>query len=86
MLRTRYASAAMDSQTLHEEPNGRPGPVRLTLTVEEAAVLLGISRNSAYEAVRRGEIPSVRIGGRIVIPRRRFLDWLGADDDDPARA
>ena len=82
----RYASAAMDSPTLQEEPRGRSGPARLTLTVEEAAALLGISRNSAYEAVRRGEIPSVRIGGRIVIPRRRFLDWLGAGDDDPARA
>ena len=76
----------MDSPTLQEEPGGRPSPARLTLTVEEAAALLGISRNSAYEAVRRGEIPSVRIGGRIVIPRRRFLDWLGAGDDDPARA
>ena len=76
----------MDSPTLQEEPGGRSGPARLTLTVEEAAVLLGISRNSAYEAVRRGEIPSVRIGGRIVIPRRRFLVWLGAGDDDPARA
>ncbi len=63
-----------------------PQAVRLTITVEEAAAHLGISRNSAYEAVRRGEIPSVRIGGRIVIPRRRFLDWLGAGDDDPARA
>ena len=76
----------MDSPTLHDEPKGRLSPARLTLTVEEAAALLGISRNSAYEAVRRGEIPSVRIGGRIVIPRHRFLDWLGAGDDDPARA
>jgi excisionase family DNA binding protein len=69
----RYTSVAMDSPTLQGEPGGRPSPTRLTLTVEEAAALLGISRNSAYEAVRRGEIPSVRIGGRIVIPRRRFL-------------
>ena len=60
--------------------------VRLTITVEEAAAHLGISRNSVYEAVRRGEIPSVRIGGRIVIPRRRFLDWLGEAGDDPGRA
>jgi excisionase family DNA binding protein len=76
----------MDSPTLQEEPGGRPGPVRLTLTVEEAAAHLGISRNSAYEAVRRGEIPSVRIGGRIVIPRRRFLEWLGADIEGPVGA
>jgi excisionase family DNA binding protein len=42
---------------------------RLTLTVEEAAEILGISRSSAYEAVGRGEIPSLRFGKRIVIPR-----------------
>ncbi|MGO9583574.1 MAG: helix-turn-helix domain-containing protein [Acidimicrobiales bacterium] len=34
-------------------------PGRLTLTAEEAAALLGISRAFAYEAVRRGEIPSI---------------------------
>ncbi len=42
---------------------------RKTYTVEEAAERLGISRNSAYEAVRRGEIPSLRIGRRVLIPR-----------------
>jgi excisionase family DNA binding protein len=45
---------------------------RLTFTVEEAANLLGISRNTAYEAVRRGEIPIIRIGRRILIPRNRL--------------
>ena len=39
-----------------------------TLTVEEAARQLGISRASAYEGVRTGQIPSVRIGKRILIP------------------
>ena len=43
---------------------------RLTLTVEEAARLLGISRALAYELVRDGEIPSLRLRRRIVIPRR----------------
>jgi excisionase family DNA binding protein len=48
---------------------------RLTLTVEEAARLLGISRALAYELVARGEIPSLRLGRRIVIPRHA-LDVL----------
>lgn len=43
---------------------------RLTLTVEEAARLLGISRSLAYELVRDGEIPSLRLRRRIVVPRR----------------
>jgi excisionase family DNA binding protein len=45
------------------------GPDRLTLTVEEAAATLGISRASAYEGVRRGEIPAIRIGRRVLVPR-----------------
>ncbi len=43
---------------------------RLTLTVEEAARLLGISRALGYELVARGELPSIRLGRRIVVPRR----------------
>ena len=42
---------------------------RLTMTVEEAAAALGISRAFAYEAVTRNEILHVRIGRRILIPR-----------------
>ena len=42
---------------------------RQTLDVEEAAAILGISRSAAYQAVSAGEIPSIRFGRRIVIPR-----------------
>jgi excisionase family DNA binding protein len=53
---------------------------RQTLTVEEAARVLGISRSSAYGAARRGELPIVRIGRRYVVPRaalERLLDHDG---------
>lgn len=43
---------------------------RLTMTVDEAAAALGISRNLAYELVERGELPSVRLGRRLVVPKR----------------
>ena len=39
-----------------------------TLTVPEAAKLLGISRGSAYEAAKTGELPVVRIGKRLLVP------------------
>ena len=42
---------------------------RLTVTVEEAARMLGISRNSAFEAARRGDIPTLRIGRRLLVPK-----------------
>ena len=41
----------------------------LTVTVTEAAKLLGISRSSVYEAVQRGEIPVLTIGHRKLVPR-----------------
>ena len=42
---------------------------RLTLTVGEAAKLLRLSRAFTYELVARGELPSLRFGRRVVIPR-----------------
>lgn len=42
---------------------------KLTMTVEETALVLGLSRNSCYQAVEAGSIPSIRIGKRILIPR-----------------
>ena len=41
----------------------------LTLTVEEAGVLLGLARNAAYQGVNCGQIPSIRIGRRLLVPR-----------------
>ena len=42
---------------------------KLTYTVTEVAELLGISRTSAYECVHRGEIPSLRLGRRLLVTR-----------------
>jgi excisionase family DNA binding protein len=52
---------------------------RITLTVEEVASLLGLGRTAAYEAARRGQIPSRRLGRRVVVPVPALLTWLGAD-------
>jgi excisionase family DNA binding protein len=41
---------------------------RDTLTVKEAGTILGLGRTLAYEAVKRGEIPTIRVGGRILVP------------------
>jgi excisionase family DNA binding protein len=45
---------------------------RVTYSVPEVAQLLGISRNSAYEAIKRGEIPVIRFGTRIIVPKPAF--------------
>lgn len=56
-----------------------PADARETYTVEEAAAVLGISRGSAYAAVNRGEIPSVRINRRLLVPRGRLHQLLNAE-------
>lgn len=52
---------------------------RLTLTVSETAELLGISRSTAYEYVRTGELPSVILGRRVLIPRHRLQRLLDGE-------
>ena len=47
-----------------------------TITVERAGQLLGISRGLAYDLVRRGEIPSIRLGRRVVVPVTAIDDIL----------
>lgn len=51
---------------------------RATVTVEEMATIVGLGRTGAYEAVRRKDIPSRRVNGRIVIPVPELIRWLGA--------
>jgi excisionase family DNA binding protein len=44
----------------------------LTFTVPEAGRKLGLSRNAAYDAAKRGEIPTIRFGHRLVVPKVAF--------------
>jgi len=53
---------------MHEE--------RLTLTVEECAKVLGIGRQLAYDRVKTGEIPVIKVGRRLLVPRRALEKLL----------
>jgi len=46
------------------------------LRVEEAARLLAISRSKTYGLIATGELPSVRIGGSVRVPRRALETWI----------
>lgn len=48
-----------------------------TMTVEEAGEMLGLSRSAAYRAVKRGEIPTITLSGRLYVPTARLLAMLG---------
>ena len=50
---------------------------RQTRSITEVAKLLGIGRNQAYEAARRGEIPTIRIGNRLLVPVAALELMLG---------
>jgi excisionase family DNA binding protein len=64
----------MNQQTFSAEQR----PVRATHTVEETAEILGISRQTAYEGCRRGDIPCVRIGKRMLVPAEALARILSA--------
>tara|TARA_Y100000310_G_scaffold299145_1_gene333711 strand:- start:848 stop:1072 length:225 start_codon:yes stop_codon:yes gene_type:complete len=49
---------------------------KVVLTVEEAGELLRISRSSAYEAARKGQLPTIKIGRRLLVPVRAIEKML----------
>ena len=53
---------------------------RIVLTAQEVADLMEISISHVYESIRRGDLPSIKMGRRIVIPARPILYMLGIDD------
>jgi excisionase family DNA binding protein len=61
---------------------GNSGPEPLLLTVEQAAKLLAVGKGTAYEMVRQGQIPHVRLGpaGRIIrVPRWGLEQWVARE-------
>jgi excisionase family DNA binding protein len=57
---------------------------RLTFSIDEVATLLRISRWSAYEAAKNGELRTITLGRRKVVPRRILEDLLTAGNSEPA--
>jgi len=52
------------------------------LTVEEAAGVLRIGRTAAYDAARRGDLPVIRVGRTLRVPRHRLEQLLGLQNGD----
>lgn len=65
-------------QPLNRESEASPS--RLVLTVPEVAAELQIPASTVYDLIRRGEIPSVRVGKRIRVPKRRLEQWVNGRD------
>ena len=56
---------------------------KLCYSAREAGALLGLSKNSVYQAVARGELPALRIGARVLIPKAS-LERMLEDAAKPA--
>lgn len=52
---------------------------KATITIEQTAEILGLGRTAAYDAARRGELPTRRLGRRLLVPVPALLAWLGAN-------
>jgi excisionase family DNA binding protein len=64
------------------DPEERP-----TLTVEETAAILQVGRNTVYDAVRSGAVPSIRVGRRYLVPTAQLAVMLGLrKEPNPASA
>ena len=57
---------------------------KLTITVPEAGRALGIGRNAAYAAARNGELPTVKIGKRLLVPIVALERLLTTPRSNPA--
>ena len=55
----------------------------LTISVERAGELLGLSRNSVYAAVRNGQLPVLKIGKRLLVPKIQLDRLLAGNRDKP---
>ena len=69
------AQARLEHGLVVPDPRERP-----TLTIKEAAALLGISLHGAYDAAHRGELPVIWIGRRMLVPTAGLLAMVGLDD------
>ena len=79
----------LDGTTALEEPehldndipqNSSPEHTKLTLTVQEAAQLVGVCKPKMYDLVRTGQFHSIKVGRKILISRKSLMDWLTKGD------
>jgi excisionase family DNA binding protein len=57
---------------------------RLTYSVEEAAKAIGVGRSLAYELIRRGDLQTVHVGHRVLVPRDAVREFLGLRQEQVA--
>jgi excisionase family DNA binding protein len=73
----------MDTLNLLRHLPSRPDPEPEVYTAREVARMLRLNIGGTYSLIQKGLIPAIRMGGRWLIPKRRFHDWLDGLVDPP---
>jgi excisionase family DNA binding protein len=61
------------------DSDGCPPLARKTLTIEQAAHVLGVSRSQGYMLARSGQLPTLKLGHRLVVPKARLDRMLNGE-------
>ena len=56
--------------------------IPITFGPAELTAILGISRNKAYELVNRADFPKYRMGKKIIISKKHFIQWMDTHFSD----
>jgi excisionase family DNA binding protein len=62
----------MYKRSYSKENSRLVGDIRLVYEVPEAGEMLGLGRNASYQAAKRGDIPTIKIGKLIRVPKAAF--------------
>lgn len=77
-----YGYLTTEEREPQRESESRSAPVRLVLTVEEAAERLGVGRTFMFSLIRRGEVDSVRIGRLRRVPADALQEYVRSLRDE----
>ena len=55
---------------------------KLVYNVSEVSKLLGLGKSATWEAIWRGEIPHVKVGRRVLVPRQALIKFLEVREGD----
>lgn len=67
-----------------KETKTEAAPRPATMSMDDAARELGISRHTAYQCAKLGQIPTIRLGRRLVVPRARLEAMLRGETEKVA--
>ena len=87
LRRLSSTAALQEPEYLDNSTSQQSSPgTKMTLSVREAAELIGISKPKMYELIHSNEIPSIHVGKKIVIARQALMDWLSEGDTNGKKA